>query len=451
MKRNFENIAIHVPEIMLPSREVDYCKWSVVACDQYTSQPAYWDDVKKITENSPSTLELTFPEIYLKDEDKDQRIININSAMDRYLQEGIVISQKLGFILLDRSTEHSPSRNGLIVALDLEQYNYNKGSQSLIRATEGTVLDRIPPRVRIREHAKIELPHIMVLIDDPDKTVIEPLINNKYKFEKIYDFELMKNGGHIKGWKIEDAESISSIAEALENLAQPEAFHKKYKVDSEKGVLLFAVGDGNHSLATAKAHWDNTKAALGLDKTAEHPARYALVELLNVHDKGIIFEPIHRVLFGIDSTTVINELLNCFGNNARAKVDFYKSAVEMETAMKNMDSNESIHTIPFILEGSYGAIEIKDPSHNLEVGTLQAALDKLLSTASKLFEIDYIHGDEVVNRLGSQKGNMGFFLPAMDKQDLFRTVILEGALPRKTFSMGEAEEKRYYLECRKIV
>lgn len=449
MKRNYKNIAIHIPEIMLPAKSVDFCKWSVVACDQYTSQPAYWNDVKSITSGSPSSLHLTFPEIYLKDEDKDERIRNINSTMEKYLQEGILESCKPGFILLDRSTSHSTSRKGLIIALDLEEYDYNKGSQSLIRATEGTVLDRIPPRVRIREHAKIELPHIMVLIDDPEKTVIEPLFEKSDRYEKIYDFELMKKGGRIKGWKIEDDSSIMTIAEALEKLAQPEIFHKKYNIAPDKKILLFAVGDGNHSLATAKAHWENTKAANGLDGTADHPARYALVELLNVHDEGIVFEPIHRVLFGIDSASIMQELLNAFNGNTEVEVKYFESAQEMKISMNNTKATGNTHIIPFILEGVQGLLSIKNPVHNLEAGTLQAALDKLILKLKNI-EIDYIHGDEVVTGLGSKKGNMGFYLPAMDKQDLFKTVILEGALPRKTFSMGEADEKRYYLECRKI-
>ncbi|NJD03285.1 MAG: DUF1015 domain-containing protein [Ruminiclostridium sp.] len=460
MKRTYGNIGVHIPEIMLPAKGSDLCKWAVVACDQYTSQPDYWDDVKKIVGGSPSTLYLTFPEIYLKDDDKDQRIININSAMDKYLSEGILELQKPGFILLDRSTGHAASRKGLIIALDLEKYDYNKGSQTLIRATEGTVLDRIPPRVRIREHAAIELPHIMALIDDPGKTVVEPLFEKTHQYEKVYDFELMKNGGHIKGWKIDNEESLEAIAAALEKLAQPEAFHSKYGAGSDKGVLLFAVGDGNHSLATAKAHWENLKASSGQDIMNTHPARYALVEIVNVHDDGIIFEPIHRVLFGVGGAAVLDEFVKCFETEGessgtvpsacKAEYMLLDSEAAIANAVENVRCDKSTHAIPFVLEGVYGLLLVKNPAHNLEVGTLQAALDKLAKNHRHM-EIDYIHGDREVTELSSRRGNMGFYLPSMDKHDLFKTVILEGVLPRKTFSMGEADEKRFYLECRKIV
>lgn len=446
MKRVYENIGLHIPEIMLPAKGHNLCKWAVVACDQYTSQPDYWEDVRNIAGDCPSTLYLTFPEIYLKDADADQRINIINSTMEKYLKESILELQRPGFILLDRSTGHSASRKGLIIALDLEKYSYARGSQTLIRATEGTVLDRIPPRVRIRENAMIELPHIMVLIDDPGKTVVEPLFENTGRFAGLYDFDLMKNGGHIKGWKIDDEESLQSIAAALEKLAQPEAFHRKYGTGPDKGVLLFAVGDGNHSLATAKAHWENIKAAYGPEILDTHPARYALVELVNVHDDGIVFEPIHRVLFGVDRAAVLGEL----ASYCNAESMLFDTAEAMQKAAACYRQDKGTHVLPFILEGTSGLLLEKAPVHNLEVGTLQAALDKL-SAGHRHIEIDYIHGEQVVTELGSRPGNMGFYLPSMDKHDLFKTVILEGVLPRKTFSMGEADEKRFYLECRKIV
>jgi len=450
MKKNYENIGVHIPEIMLPTKGSDLSKWAVVACDQYTSQPDYWFDVKNIAGDCPSTLYLTFPEIYLKDDDKEKRISNINSAMEKYLKEGVLELQKPGFVLLDRSTEHAISRKGLIIALDLEKYDYNNVSQTLIRATEGTVLDRIPPRVRIRENAKIELPHIMVLIDDPGKTVVEPLFEKLNEYDAAYDFDLMKNGGHIKGWKIGDEDNIKAVAAALEKLAQPEAFHSKYNTGPEKGVLLFAVGDGNHSLATAKAHWENVKASSGKEIMDTHPARYALVEIVNVHDDGIVFEPIHRVLFGIDGATVADELKEYCNNTSKAEYKLFTSEEAMQKALVGYKKYKQTHAVPFVLEGIFGILLVSDPVHNLEVGTLQAALDKLVKNHSHM-EIDYIHGDQVVTELGSKSGNMGFYLPSMDKHDLFKTVILEGVLPRKTFSMGEAHEKRFYLECRKII
>ncbi len=450
MKRNYDTIGVYVPEIMLPAKDSDFSKWAVVACDQYTSQPDYWEEVKKIAGDSPSTLYLTFPEIFLKDDDKEDRIKNINATMETYLKESVLEPRKPGFMLLDRSTAHAASRKGLMLALDLEKYDYNNGSQTLVRATEGTVLDRIPPRVKIRENAKIELPHIMVLIDDAEKTVVEPLWDKKAHYEKVYDFDLMKNGGHISGWAIDDEESLDAAAAALEKLAHPQAFQGKYRVGEDKGTLLFAVGDGNHSLATAKAHWENLKAAEGPGILDNHPARYALVEIVNVHDDGIVFEPIHRVLFGIDKATILDELSNYCNHTSQAEYTLFDSEENLHKALAAYAHDRRTHAMPFILEGVFGLLLVKNPVHTLEVGTLQAALDKLVKSHPHL-EIDYIHGGQVVTELGSRQGNMGFYLPSMDKHDLFKTVILEGVLPRKTFSMGEADEKRYYLECRKIV
>lgn len=486
MESLFAKLGVKIPEILLPAKGTDLTKWSVIACDQYTSQPDYWQKVNEEVNGSPSTLRLTLPEIYLKDDDREARISNINETMRQYLSSNVLIPQEPGFILTDRSTPHTASRKGLILAVDLECYDYRAGSTTLIRATEGTVLDRIPPRVKIRESAPIELPHIMLLIDDPDKTVIEPLFERTSRYEKLYDFDLMQGGGHIKGWRVADSESLSMIAGALGKLADPEAFTQKYGVkggaisecscNSGSPVLLFAAGDGNHSLASAKAHWENVKDALlrkqssdGGQAVPEHPARYALVELVNVHDSGLLFEPIHRVLFGIHKASVLNSLKGiCSSGSADGHTDgfanrsddghavnyaLYDSKAAMEAAansMKRSGNMDPVHLIPFIIEGTYGLITAKTPSCSLEVGTLQNFIDILLKNHPDI-EADYIHGDQVVTELGSKPGCMGFFLPVMDKHDLFKTVINDGVLPKKTFSMGEAEEKRYYLECRRII
>lgn len=523
MENRFKAFGVNIPEILLPAEGADLAKWAVIACDQYTSQPDYWENVSREVGQEPSTLKLIFPEIYLKDNDKESRIENINRTMRQYLDEGVLEPQKPGFILVDRSTPLTPSRKGLIIAVDLECYDYTPGSRTLIRATEGTVLDRIPPRVKIRENADIELPHIMVLIDDPEKTVIEKLYSGREKYKKLYDFELMQGGGHIKAWKVEDDESLLEVAEALGKLADPEAFRQKYGLDesgdgsvdgsennSPEGalsihkpggsaansrrvsctcsgdVLLFAAGDGNHSLATAKAHWENVKAGLMKGPKAnakhagsgesspipEHPARYALVELVNVHDDGLAFEPIHRVLFGINRSAIEEQITSAAGNLRGVEFKLFDSKAAMESRLQELkngsaaeaaNSGSSLagksklpHVIPFILEGTYGLLIVREPSSNLEVGTLQAILDELVKNSAGThgadagIEIDYIHGEQVVTEIGSKAGCMGFYLPAMSKHDLFRTVILDGVLPRKTFSMGEAEEKRYYLECRKI-
>lgn len=451
MNKMFSEIGVHVPEILLPKAGLNLTKWSVIACDQFTSQPEYWQKVNDEVGDHPSTLRLTFPEIYLKDDDKEERIEKINETMLKYIEDGILEPQKPCFVLVDRSTPHAPSRKGLVIALDLEFYDYNKGSTSLVRATEGTVLERIPPRVKIRENACIELPHIMVLIDDPDKTVIEPLFDKVSELELLYDFELMQGGGHIKGYRVEDQKSLSDIAEALNKLKS--AAEKKAS-DCGDGIapLLFAVGDGNHSLASAKAHWENVKASLKAGSPDNgsvpvHPARYALVELVNLHDEGLVFEPIHRVLFGVNSQKILSDIENCL-EPGRIKCGLYGSRSSMVEAYWASEKH-NVHLLPFILEGEYGLITVNNPPSDLEVGTLQSVIDILVS-ADPSIEVDYIHGEDVVTDLGSKKNSMGFYLPVMDKHMLFKTVMINGVLPRKTFSMGEAEEKRYYLECRRI-
>jgi uncharacterized protein (DUF1015 family) len=452
LKKTCEKIGMHIPEILLPSKNINLMKWSVVACDQYTSQPEYWEKVESNINYSPSTLHLIFPEVYLEDTSTDLRIDKINRTMEQYLKDNILVSLGVCLIYVERETSRGSLRKGLIAAVDLEKYDYNKGAQSLIRATEGTVLERIPPRVRIRQNASIELPHIMLLIDDPDKTVIEPLAEKVGMFEKLYDFDLMMDGGHIKGYKVSDEETILRTLEALENLADEDKFKEKYNIGPDKGVLLFAVGDGNHSLASAKAHWENVKATLPYEKLLSHPARYALVEIVNVHDNGLSFEPIHRVVFNVKAEKLLNEAKSYFkstSSTVNASFHIYKTKEHMNSELKTYRKRKDIHAIPFIAGNNYGIIVIVNPSSNLEVGTLQSFLDEFVKKDINV-KIDYIHGDETVTALGSQDGNIGFYLPPMNKHDLFKTVILDGALPRKTFSMGEAEEKRFYLECRKI-
>jgi uncharacterized protein (DUF1015 family) len=432
---NFDNIALQVPKVLLPKEGTDLTKWSIVACDQYTSQPEYWEQVKTFIENSPSTLNLTLPEVFLEQPDVDERIKSINENMQKYVQENILEKTNDCLILIDRKTSHTVSRKGLIVALDLEKYDYNKGSQTLIRATEGTVVERLPPRIKIREKAPIELPHIMVLIDDPSKTVIEPLF--KKQLTPIYDFDLMLGSGHVKGYKIEDQTIINEVVQALSQLA--ENFEKKYGA-KDKGVLLYAVGDGNHSLATAKACWERIKANATDDKIMSHPARFALVELVNIHDDDLKFEPIHRVLFNAEISVLLKEMKAFYGKGFS-----YRGYVSEKDAKSAAEKHEG-HSIVFLAGRQWGLINIKNPAHNLEVGTLQSFLD-----TKKEIKIDYVHGHDFLEEISSRPGNIGFFLPPMNKSDLFKTVIREGALPRKTFSMGEASEKRFYLEARSLV
>lgn len=447
MNERFVKLGIKIPEVLLPQKEIDLFKWAVVACDQYTSEPDYWQRVAQVVGDAPSTFNLIFPEVYLGKGAEAERIARIHREMDRYLEQKVIGSPGAGFVYLERRTSHVKCRKGLIMAIDLERYDYNPGSKTLIRATEGTVLERIPPRVKIREGALLELPHILVLIDDPDCRVIEPLELEKEKFEQLYDTELMMNGGHVQGYLIRDGRILEEIYQGLVNLIEPARFNQKYQTTCEP-VLLFAVGDGNHSLATAKAVWEKTKqhSRVDLDK---HPARYALVEVVNIHDPGLQFEPIHRVLFNVAAEDLFEAMGVYFGEgqfNLERSADW--GAIEAQLA-KGSNRTENRHRIGFVDQEGYGVITIANPKSDLEVGTFQSFMDEWLAQHSEA-EIDYIHGADVVRKLGSKPGNIGFFLPTLQKSALFKTVVHDGVLPRKSFSMGEAEEKRFYLECRRI-
>lgn len=442
---NLAKLALEVPTILLPKAGIDLNRWAVIACDQYTSEPEYWQAVDQLVADQPSTLRLIFPEVYLEDEEGDQRIADINASMEQYLAEGVLAEQGKGFILLDRKTCHVESRKGLVVALDLEAYDYRPGSKTLIRATEGTIVDRLPPRIRVRENAALELPHIMVLIDDPEQTVIEPLF--KAELEGVYDFELMQQAGHLRGWRVNQPHLIEQVARALEALAEKERFQKRYDVADDE-VMLYAMGDGNHSFATAKAIWEQLKAeASDPAEVMDHPARYALIELVNVHDPGLEFEAIHRVVFDVDVDNLIKQ----------AEAYYQKAGTpcriiwhdDLASATAAAQQSGPAHAIPLVAGGRFGLLEIADPKLTLEVGTLQNFLDDYLASGAS-GRIDYIHGDDAVSRFGSRQGNVGFYLPSISKHDLFRTIVRDGALPRKTFSMGEADEKRFYLEARRI-
>lgn len=436
-ERYQNNVAVQVPRVLLPKKGTNYHKWAVVACDQFTSQPEYWEEAKRIVGKAPSTLELILPEAYLEKPGEKERIASIKTSMRAYLDEGILEEKPQGFVLVTRTVEGN-TRTGLVMALDLEAYDYQKGSTTPIRATEGTIVSRIPPRLKIREGAPIELPHILVLIDDPDRTVIEPLTLKKAKLHKLYDTDLMLDGGHITGHLVDAEDDILGVLSALEQLQDAEKFRAKY---GDHAPLLFAMGDGNHSFATAKAYWEKVKATLPESEHADHPARFALVEVENVHDEGIVFEPIHRVVFGVSGNRAIETLLRHFkGQNGCARVELGR--------MPCAQSGDT-HIMPFLTGDVEGAFIVNCPKTQLAVGTLQAAVDALLQEVPGT-EVDYIHGAEVVKELSKKGGAIGFLLPAMKKSEFFPTVVYDGALPRKTFSMGEANEKRYYMECRRI-
>mmetsp|Transcript_4397 Transcript_4397/g.6857 ORF Transcript_4397/g.6857 Transcript_4397/m.6857 type:complete len:814 (-) Transcript_4397:84-2525(-) len=438
----FPDIGLKVPRILLPRKGLDLTKWCVVACDQYTSQPQYWKDVKEIVGESPSTLHLIFPEVYLGDKKHNQQIIRgIKNKMFQYEMERILAPQHPGFVLIDRKTSLVDSRKGLLVALDLELYSYEKGSQSLIRPTEKTIADRLPPRIAIREQAPLELPHILVLIDDPEMSVIEPLFAQTQNFESIYDFELMKGSGHLKGWHVAIRDAVDNIVKALRALASPQRFRERYGARLDQDPILFPVGDGNHSLATAKACWEELKRK-GAD-TETHPARYALVELINIHDPGMTFEPIHRLVFDVD----VSKALDSF---QKYLVDNGWGPVRVVDKLDGVGA-DGAHHIEFQHGGGKGIIIVEKPSLVLEVATLTSWLDPYLE-ANAPASVDYVHGEEVINEKTAESGStLAFMLPIMNKNDLVKTVVKEGVLPRKTFSMGAAAEKRFYFECQRIV
>ena len=423
--KNFEKLGFYPADILLP-KDADMEKWAVVACDQFTSQPEYWEAVEQNVGDAPSTLRLILPEAKLNDPNVDEHIADINAAMKRYLDQGVFRTLPDSLLYIERRQSDGKIRHGLIGMVDLDAYDFTPGSGALIRATEGTVLDRIPPRAKVRRNAPIELPHVMLLIDDPDKTVIEPLTAAASGMEKVYDFDLMQNGGHIRGFKLSDKQ-IDAVANALEGLTTDEAMQKKYGV-SGVAPLLFAVGDGNHSLATAKACYEEQKKGKTPEEYLALPARYALVEVVNNHDDALQFEPIHRVVFGADPETFMAEFRKAYPNVHEGKGEG--------------------HTIEVCWEGHDDFLTVPNPRMQLAVGTLQSFLDEYLKQHGG--EVDYIHGDEVTRELGSKPGNMGFLLPAMGKEQLFKTVMADGVLPRKTFSMGHAQDKRYYVEARKI-
>jgi len=440
----FEDIGLQVPNILLPKKEVDMQRWAVIACDQYTSDRDYWRHLDEQIGMAPSTLRLTLPEVYLEDSDVEERIQAINRTMETYLAQGILEEQPPGLILVNRSTSAVPSRKGLMVALDLERYDYRPGSQSLIRATEGTIIERLPPRIRVRENAPIELPHIMVLIDDPQYTVIEPLFEEK--LEKVYDVELLCQGGHLKGYRVDQPELLEQVAKALEKLADPQSYRTRYNIEGE--VMLYAMGDGNHSFATAKAIWEQLKEEAGdPQRVMDHPARFALVELVNVHDPGLEFEAIHRVLFDVDGEALKQQMDGFF--DQRGMPLTMNACTDLKAAKAYIDEAQAEHAFVMVVAGSFFVCDISDPEFTLEVASLQAFLDDFLGRNADV-RIDYIHGEDEVTEMGSKKNSAGFFLPSISKHDLFRTIVLDGALPRKTFSMGEADEKRFYLECRRI-
>ena len=410
-------------DILLPKTE-NMEKWAVVACDQYTSEPEYWADVENITKGAKSAYNLILPEVFLEDSDVDDRIEKIHENMEQYLSDETFEEYKDSLIYIERVQSDGKIRAGIIGALDLEEYDYHKGSDSQVRATEATVVERIPPRLKVRNGAKIELPHIMILIDDREKAVIEPLSDKKENMKKLYDFSLMKNGGAISGYLLSDDMEDKIFAE-LDKLADLDKFNEKYGLN-ETSPLVYAMGDGNHSLATAKEYYEQLKRENPDKDLSNHPARYALVEIVNLHSPALEFEAIHRIVTGIDRADILSKMI-----------------CELD-----LTEDKSEQKIQIMQDGQLKDMYIHKPTSKLTVGSLQNFLDKYLAENSG--KIDYIHGIDVLKKLSMAEDSVGFILPDMGKEELFPTVICDGALPRKTFSMGHAEDKRFYIEARKI-
>lgn len=429
--------AFRLPRVCLPRTGLDLQRWAVIACDQYTAEPEYWARAEALVGDAPSTLRLIYPEAFLEADDKAERVARIQHAMVDYLAHGLLVEHE-GPVYVERTVD-GRTRRGLMLELDLEHYDFGATSTSLIRPTEGTIVARLAPRIAVRRDAALELPHVLVLIDDPDQTVIEPIAAARDSLARLYDTPLMLDGGHVTGHAVDRARADGAVR-ALQALAAPARFARRYGVPEGTPPMLFAVGDGNHSLATAKAIWEQTRAERGPD----HPSRWALVEVENIHDPALHFAPIHRLLLGVQQE-VRAALSVHFGSRLRFTDVPDAGSLRRQVAA----AAPGQQAIGLIEPGGLAVLEIDDPEQPLAVGTLQQALDVLMSRGLAR-EIDYVHGDDVVERLGRVAGSAGFHVPTLSQHELLTRVVQGGPLPRKTFSMGEAHEKRYYLEARRI-
>ena len=416
----FERIGIRPAQILLPAPGVKPETWACIACDQYTSEPEYWQKAFAAAGEAPSAIRLILPEYDLKN--SETLIPKIHQVMADYLAKGL-LTQAVdpGFILCER-TIASGTRLGLVCAVDLEQYSFEKGSLPLVRPTEQTITDRLPPRLKIRRGAPVELTHIMILIDDPDRTVLEPLQAAKASLRKVYDFDLMMGGGHLAGWAVDGDRMLEQVDRSLNALLDTKGEHP----------LLLAVGDGNHSLATAKAYWNEIRDGLPEAERKNHPARFALCEIVNIHDEALLFEPIHRIVTGTSRMQIM------------AAWKQYAAARGMSLQREGKG-----HCFTVVSADGEGTVVVKDPEGAIPCETIQKFLDDFLAQHPDS-GIDFIHGENSLRALAEKPGTVGFLLPEIDKHSFFEDVKKLGVLPRKTFSMGEADEKRFYMEAKKI-
>lgn len=388
LREKFKSVGANVPHILLPAKGTDYSKYSVIACDQFSAQPEYWQEVKNIVKDAPSALNIILPEAFLSSE-SPEKINEINSEMKRYIEDGTLCNIGEALVYVERETS-AGVRKGLVIALDLECYDYKKNADSLIRATEETVVERLPSRIKIRSGAPLEIPHVMVLINDKLNLLMSSVDALKDGLEKLYDFDLMLGSGNIKGYRLSDEKSLNAVADALLVLKE-----------QAKGGMLYAMGDGNHSFAAAKACWESIKENLSEEERDAHPARYCLVELVNLYDEALKFEPIHRVLFNVD---------------------------------------------PARLQSEVGFNAANPPS----LQELQPKLDVWLKAHPEA-EIEYIHGEKDCIELGDAPNRLSIIFPEFDKASLFDVMLKNGSFVRKSFSMGHAKDKRFYLEAHKII
>ena len=429
-----EIYGIKTPEILLP-KQIDVGKWSVIACDQYTQDEKYWENAAKTAGDSPSALNLIFPEVFLEKSGKAARIEKIHETMKRYIADGIFAPPETEMIYLERTVQSGKKRCGLVVAVDLECYDWTSGSRALIRATEATIPERIPPRKAVREGATLESPHIMLLVNDCAKMLVEKTGEYaKMDGKALYDGDLMLSGGHISGWAVKSERAKKCVNTALEEI-------RSANTAADGSVFMFAVGDGNHSLATAKAVWEDFKAKN--PAVTDHPLRYALAEIVNIYDDALEFRPIHRALFGADATKLLDFLCKKLGGEIAEIEDEAKLL-----SIANEKTDGAVFGFAFQNGGDLVFRSLKTKIKELAVSRLQPALDKFLSENPSV-KIDYIHGEEELLRL-AKNGALSIFLPPIEKGDFFSTIASLGTLPRKSFSMGEADEKRFYLECRAL-
>ena len=418
--------------ILLPDASVPLGQWGCIACDQFTSDRDYWAKAEQAAAGGPSALRLILPEVYLGESDQQARVDQIHKAMEQYDRE--VLTRAVdGFVYVERTLQSGRVRQGLVGRVDLEAYNYHLGSLPLVRPSEHTVEERIPPRMAVRRGARLETPHVMMLADDPDRLLIEPVGRQKEKLRPLYDGELMLGGGHVAGWAVEDPALIRQIEDAMEVLSSQETFLAKYPGAPNDRPMALAVGDGNHSLATAKAYWEELKKTLTPQQQKDHPARWCLAEVCNVRSDAVEIEPIHRVLFNTSYDTVLLNLVTWSDENL-AGIRFGDS---FEQKLQLMGPRDRCH------------LSFENPSAPLGVGTVDEFVEYFLENHPEA-RVDYVHDEAAVRSFCEKEGAVGMLLPAMRKGDLFRGVVLGGVLPRKTFSLGHAEEKRYYLECRRI-